>query len=67
MDDKDKSEILFGYEPLIPEVHVDIRRCGDDYTHSYNIHCGTCVYGPYNAACNNCIDDSNYWRKSEES
>ena len=32
--------------------------------------CRTCEYGPkperlYNAACNNCIDGSNFWRKKE--
>lgn len=32
--------------------------------------CSTCEYGPtrecgWNSACNNCIDGSNYWRKSD--
>lgn len=33
--------------------------------------CYTCIYAPnkecgWYAACNNCIDGSNYWRKSNE-
>jgi hypothetical protein len=33
--------------------------------------CDTCIYAPNNecgwyAACNNCIDGSNYWRRNNE-
>ncbi len=34
----------------------------------YKCECHTCIYAPnkecgWHAACNNCIDGSNYWRK----
>ena len=58
-------ETLTTKRPLILEKYYP-----DEDLKEQKCECYTCIYAPnkecgWYAACNNCIDGSNYWRKSD--